>query len=401
MDVFVARQPIFDSRTSVYAYELLFRSGAENVFSSSDPDAASARVMADSSSLFGLDSLTAGRRAFVNVTRRVLIEGLCLLLPKDWLVVELLETIEPDPEVVAACRDLKDAGYPLALDDFVDRPDYAPLIELADFIKVDFMASGPEERRRLAERYGSNAHMLAEKVETANDVQTGLEIGYEYFQGFFFCKPEMISRNEIPGFKLNYLRLLEQISHPDLDFDQLQRIVGQDVSLTVKLLRLLNSAAFGFQHEVKSVKQALVLLGELQVKRWATLLALVDIAQDKPPELVITCLIRARLCELLAPIVGQSDRKNDLFLVGMFSLLDAIVGRPLEELISEMPLSDEIRRGLLDDASPLGRVRLLAVALERGNWDQIARLVPEEVSETTLPYLYGRAVGGAQQVFEL
>ncbi len=143
MDVFVARQPIFDSRTSVYAYELLFRSGAENVFSSSDPDAASARVMADSSSLFGLDSLTAGRRAFVNVTRRVLIEGLCLLLPKDWLVVELLETIEPDPEVVAACRDLKDAGYPLALDDFVDRPDYAPLIELADFIKVDFMATGP------------------------------------------------------------------------------------------------------------------------------------------------------------------------------------------------------------------------------------------------------------------
>ncbi len=401
MDVFVARQPIFDSRTSVYAYELLFRSGAENVFSSSDPDAATARVMADSSSLFGLDSLTAGRRAFVNVTRRVLIEGLCLLLPKDWLVVELLETIEPDPEVVAACRDLKDAGYPLALDDFVDRPDYAPLIELADFIKVDFMASGPEERRRLAERYGSNAHMLAEKVETANDVQTGLEIGYEYFQGFFFCKPEMISRNEIPGFKLNYLRLLEQISHPDLDFDQLQRIVGQDVSLTVKLLRLLNSAAFGFQHEVKSVKQALVLLGELQVKRWATLLALVDIAQDKPPELVITCLIRARLCELLAPIVGHADRKHDLFLVGMFSLLDAIVGRPVEELISEMPLSDEIRRGLLDDASPLGRVRLLAVALERGNWDQIPRLVPDGVSETTLPYLYGRAVGGAQQVFEL
>ncbi len=401
MDAFVARQPIFDSSTAVYAYELLFRSGAENVFLSTDPDAASAQVMADSSSLFGLDSLTAGRRAFINVTPRILTEGLCLLLPKDWLVVELLETIDPDPEVIAACRDLKDAGYLLALDDFVDRPDYAPLIELADIIKVDFMASGPGERRRLAERYGPNAQMLAEKVETANDVQAGLEAGYEYFQGFFFCKPEMISRHEIPGFKLNYLQLLEQISHPDLDFDQLQRIVGQDVSLTVKLLRLLNSAAFGLRCEMKSVKQALVFLGEQQVKRWATLLALVDIAEDKPPELVITCLIRARLCELLAPIVGQVDRKNDLFLVGMFSLLDAIVGRPVEELISEMPLTDEIRRGLLDDASPLGRVRLLAIALERGNWDQIARLVPDEVSESKLPYLYGQAVGGAQQIFGL
>ncbi len=154
MDVFVARQPILDRSKAVYAYELLFRSGPENIFSSSDPDAATSQVMIDSSSVFGIDSLTVGKRAFVNVTRRVLLEELYSILPKDWLVIELLESVEPDPEVVAACQALKRAGYLLALDDFVDRPDYEPLVELADFIKVDFMASGPEERRRLAEKYG-------------------------------------------------------------------------------------------------------------------------------------------------------------------------------------------------------------------------------------------------------
>ena len=339
MDVFVARQPILDANKAVYAYELLFRSSPENLFPGSDPDAATSRVMIDSASVFGPDSLTAGRKAFVNVTRRVLTEGLYSVLPSDWLVIELLETVEPDQEVVAACRALKEAGYLFALDDFVDGPGYEPLIELADFIKVDFMASPPEERRRLAQRYSSRVHLVAEKVETPDDVRSGLELGYEYFQGFFFCTPEIISRREIPPLKLNYLRFIQEVSRPDLDFDQVERIVKQDVSLTVKLLRFLNSAAFGYGGRVSSVKQALILLGDRQVKKWATMIALGEMAEDKPRELVVTCLVRARLCELLAPVCGFIDHSHDLFLVGLLSLVDAIVGRPIVEVVGEMPLS--------------------------------------------------------------
>lgn len=401
MDIFVARQPILDANKSIFAYELLFRSGPENYFPDFDPDAAASRVMSESASVFGLDTLTGGRKAFINVTRRVLLEELFSILPKDWVVIELLETVEPDADVIAACEALKRCGYLLALDDFVDHPKFEPLIELADFLKVDFLATDAHGRRKLAERYGARVNLLAEKVETYDDVQEGLSLGYKYFQGFFFCRPEVIARREVPGFKLNYLKFIREVSLPELDLDQVEQVIKQEVSLSVKLLRFLNSAAFGYSGRVSSVRQALILLGERPVKKWASMIALSEIGEDKPCELVVTSLTRARLCELLAPHAGLDQRTHDLFLVGMFSLIDALIGRPIAELIKEMAVSPEIQTALLEDGSALGHVRRLAIAQERADWDEVSSLSASlGIADDALTHAYAQAVAWVGEIFQ-
>ena len=399
MDVFIARQPILDAEQKVFGYELLYRSGPENFFPGIDADAASSQTIHDSLATFGLDLLAPRKLAFVNVARRVLTEHLYSILPKQRVVLELLETVKPDAEVVEACQELKRSGYLLALDDYVEDAAYAPLIELADFIKVDFLTTSSTKRQDLMTRYGSRLHLLAEKVETAEDFREGLRLGFEYFQGFYFCAPEMISRKKIPAFKLNYLQLIQAVSRPELDFDRLEQIIKGDVSLSVRLLRLLNSAAFGYKGRVRSVKGALTLLGEEPVKKWATMLAIGELGEDKPAELVVTCLVRARMCELLAPSASLAGHAHDLFLVGLLSLVDALVGRPLAELVREMALSEEIQAGILDDESRLGRVRALVLAQEQGDWQQISALATQlGVPETSLPDHYRVALEWHQQV---
>ncbi len=399
MDVFIARQPILDAEQKVFGYELLYRSGPENIFPGIDADAASSQTIHDSLATFGLDLLAPRKLAFVNVARRVLTEHLYSILPKQRVVLELLETVKPDAEVVEACQELKRSGYLLALDDYVEDAAYAPLIELADFIKVDFLTTSSTKRQDLMTRYGSRLHLLAEKVETAEDFREGLRLGFEYFQGFYFCAPEMISRKKIPAFKLNYLQLIQAVSRPELDFDRLEQIIKGDVSLSVRLLRLLNSAAFGYKGRVRSVKGALTLLGEEPVKKWATMLAIGELGEDKPAELVVTCLVRARMCELLAPSASLAGHAHDLFLVGLLSLVDALVGRPLAELVREMALSEEIQAGILDDESRLGRVRALVLAQEQGDWQQTSALATKlGVPETSLPDHYRVALEWHQQV---
>ncbi len=399
MDVFIARQPILDAEQKVFGYELLYRSGPENIFPGIDADAASSQTIHDSLATFGLDLLAPRKLAFVNVARRVLTEHLYSILPKQRVVLELLETVKPDAEVVESCRQLKRAGYMLALDDYVEDAAYAPLIELADFIKVDFLTTSLTKRQELVTRYGSRIHLLAEKVETAEDFREGLRLGFEYFQGFYFCVPEMLSRRKIPSSKLNYLQLIQEVSRPELDFDRLEQIIKGDVSLSVRLLRLLNSAAFGYKGRVRSVKGALTLLGEEPVKKWATMLAIGELGEDKPEELVVTCLVRARMCELLAPSASLAGHAHDLFLVGLLSLVDALVGRPLAELVQELALSEEIQEGILDDESRLGRVRLLVGAHEQGDWEQAASLATElGVPESSLPDHYRVALDWQRQV---
>ncbi|MCH7717807.1 MAG: HDOD domain-containing protein, partial [Gemmatimonadetes bacterium] len=288
----------------------------------------------------------------------------------------------------------------LALDDFVDRPEYAPLIELADFIKVDFLDTSADERWRIARRYGSRVALLAEKVETLEDVEQGIEHGYQYFQGFFFCKPEIIARRDIPGFKLNYLRFFEELSRPELDFNRLEQIIEREVSLSVKLLRLLNSARLGYFGGVNTVWQALLVLGERTMQRWASMIAMTEMGEDKPRELVVTCLVRARFCELLGQAARLHDRDHDLFLVGMLSLIDALVGRPLIEVLDELAVSQEIREALIETDSPMAIIRALVVAHERGAWETVDRFAAQlSLSDVPIADLYREAVVWADDVF--
>lgn len=400
MQVFVARQPIFDTRRRVVAYELLFRSGMDNWFpAGTDGDHASSRVIADVLTTFNLHALTGGKKAYVNVTRRVLCEGLYSVLPPKRTVIELLETIEGDAEVVAAVRTARAAGYEIALDDFVESPTMAPLVALAHVLKVDFMATGPEERRRIRERTRHHRiTLLAEKVETEADVRDAEQAGYTLFQGYFFQRPEMISRQDIPPSKLTYVRFLRELQAPTLNFDGLEGVIKHDVSLSVKLLKFLNSAAFGWCSRVTSLKQALVLLGERPFRKWASLVAVIGMTGDRPPELALVSLARAKFCETLCPLSGITGRELDAFLVGLLSALDVMMGRPLPELLTEISVSKDIDAALLRQDTPLGQVRALALAYERAQWTEVTALAQAlRIPEERLPDIATASLGWAAE----
>ncbi len=386
MDRFIARQPIFDGKRNVHGYEILFRSGPENFFMAGDGDAATLRVISESLDGFGLDRLTAGRKAFINLPRTALLQGVIRILPNTLAVAEILESVEPDDDVLAACRALRASGYRIALDDF-ERADSSPLIDVADIIKVDMMTTTTAERKRLAGLYRPRGiELLAEKVETHDEFREAVELGYTWFQGYFFCRPEMISRRSIPVLKQNYLRFLHEVNRPDLDHTKLEPIIRQDVSLTVRLLRLLNSAFFGLRTEVTSVRHALMLLGRDNVRQWASLLAMIGLADDKPSELLTSSLVRARCCELLGLAAGVSTPREDLFLLGLLSTIDALTDQPMEKVLEDIPLAPDLKAALLEKDTPLGGILAVVKAGERGDWPVLAELCRKmNIDENEIP----------------
>jgi EAL and modified HD-GYP domain-containing signal transduction protein len=398
---FIARQPIFDKGQKVYAYELLFRSGLHNYFDCEDIDHASTSVIANSFLLFGIDEMTAGRKAFLNCTRKVLVEDLATALPRQHAVIEVLETVEPDDEVIAGCKRLKDLGYTLALDDFVYHRKFEPLLDLADIVKVDFLISGPGERQRISTLLRRRGiRMLAEKVESQADFEQAVAMGYELFQGYFFSKPVILSRRDIPANKLQYLRILKEIHRPEIDFKKMAQTVQSEISLSYKLLKLINSAAFGLRHKVSNIIQALSLLGEREIRTWVSLLSVSSMADDKPAELVINSLIRARFCEQAAYLIQEANQQSELFLMGLFSQLDAILDRPLSELLDEIQVSVAMRTALIDNEGSRYKLLMLAVALERGLWENLGVLAKDlALEELTLSGLYLDAVKWARGTF--
>ncbi|KMY65846.1 hypothetical protein AAU61_19560 [Desulfocarbo indianensis] len=375
MEHLIARQAILDAKMRVHAYELLFRSNLENYYNFADGDLASARVASDSFSLFNLAELTGGTRGFINFTRKLLLGGYAEMLPRERVVVEVLESVEPDDEVVEACRRLKQKGYVLALDDFVQQPGYEELISLADIIKVDFLLSPPEEAALFARQFlPQGKKLLAEKVESREQFQMGLEMGYVYFQGYFFQKPVIVTRREVPGVKFHYLKLMAEINRPELDLGAVRDMIATDAPLCYRLLRLVNSAAFGFRSEVRDIKHALTLLGHDELKRWASLLALTEMGQDQPSEVIVCSAVRAKFGETLARACGQADSAPQAFLTGLLSLLDTVLGRPMEEIVSELALTGLVGRALLDGDNDLGHLLGLVMAHEKGQWQDLAEL---------------------------
>lgn len=402
MDAFIARQPILDNELDVFGYELLFRAGPENYFSNIDGDYASSKLMSDSTSVHGLETLTAGRMVFVNVTRKILLDKSFSILPPGQTVIELLETVEPDEEVIAACKELREAGYQLALDDFMFDSKRDPLLAVADFVKVDFAATDPKQRRNFA-AHGKRGGftLVAEKVETREQLHEARHLGYSYFQGFFFCKPKIVSTREIPGVKLTYLRLLDEINQPALDLDRLAEIIRQDVPLSYKLLKYLNSVAFGLRNKVSSIRHAITLLGELAVRRWASQTALTILGEDKPPELLTTSLIRARFCELVGREAQMRDQELDLFTIGLFSVIDALVDRPMPEVLAGISMWPYVKDTLLGEQTNLSPVYELVLALERGQWDRVTSITGRlPVSEAKIVECYRRSIHYADSVYE-
>jgi EAL and modified HD-GYP domain-containing signal transduction protein len=401
MEVFVARQPIFDRYRQVYAYELLFRSGLDDAFkqAETEPDRASIRVIADTFLRFGIQKMTGGKRAFINFTRDTLVKGYATLLPKDVIVVEILETVEQDAEVFDACKELKRLGYVIALDDFVCDDWTNPLIHFADIIKVDFRATTAEARAELPSLITSRKiKPLAEKIETRAEFDEALRLGYAYLQGYFFSKPLVLSGRDVPGFKQRYLQVLREINKPSLDFAQIEEIIKREPSLVVKLMTYINSVAFGFRSRITSVRQALGLLGEDAVKKWASVVALAGLAEDQPTELVATSLVRGRFCETIAPHVRLEERAQELFLLGLFSLLDTITARPMAEVLMDLAVTDDIKLALLGNRNRLRDVLSCVVAYEQGDWRTFSLFADKlRVNERAAAQLYVDAVAWASE----
>jgi EAL and modified HD-GYP domain-containing signal transduction protein len=403
LEHFIARQPIFDTKGRVYAYELLFRSGLHNYFDCDDQDHAAASVIANSNLLFNLSEMTGNTKAFINCTRRILLENLITTLPRQQTAVEILEDIEPDEALIAACQQLKKLGYTLALDDFVYHKKFEPFVELADIIKVDFLLSSVKKQEQLAKvMIPRGIKMLAEKVETHEVYEQAKKMGYQLFQGYFFAKPVIISRKDIPTNKIQFLRILKDVHAQEVDFKKLAATIQSEVSLSYKLLKLINSAAFSLRHKVTSILQALSLLGLREIRSWISLLSISSLADDKPAELVVCSLIRARLCEHLAQPCKMGDRHSEMFLMGLFSLLDVIMSRPIDEILHEITVEENILEALTGTPGPLLAVLNLVIAMEKGEWEQVSRLALElQVEEQPLSTAYVDAVKWAQDIYSM
>lgn len=351
----------------MFGYELLFRDDMENLFHGGDLDAAS-RSTLDSSLLVGLDVLCDGRRAFLNCTRDTLISGLVALLPSHSTVVEILETVPVDDEVVNACQRLKEAGYLIALDDYVSDDPREPLAEMADILKVDLRLTTLEQRAALVKKHGPwRCRMLAEKVENHSEFIAALDQGFVYFQGYYLRRPELMATHDVPANRIHYLRMLQAVSPPELDLPGLEKLIKTETSICYRLLRYMNSARFGFRNEIHSVRHALSILGDREVRRWVRLIATVGAGQDKTSDLVLCALVRARFGELLSPLTRHGE--SDLFLLGLLSMLDVMLEMPMSEILEKIPLDAETKAVLRGEPSLLRPVYQLVLAHESGEWD--------------------------------
>jgi c-di-GMP-related signal transduction protein len=391
---FIARQPVLDRAQNVFGYELLFRNGVEDYFNA-DPEIA-ARTTLDSTLLFGINTLCDNRRAFVNCTGEVLFKDLLTLLPPTQTVAEILETVEPEDRIVAACKRLKAAGYLIALDDFAPNDPHMRLCEFADIIKIDIRATTPEERAVMLRRFGSaTCKLLAEKLETPHEFQQARDMGFAYFQGYFFCRPELVVGREVPASRLHYVRLLEMVCRPEIDMRELEKILKQEASISYRLLRYLNSPLFGLALEITSIRHAMAILGEREMRRWIRLVVAVGAAEQKCSELVLMGLARARFCELLSDRLQSS---TDLFLLGLLSVMDAIFEVSMDVLLDQLPVDHETKAVLLGHDSSLRPLYQLMLAQESGEWSKSSELAKGlKLSDEEVALSWWQAMQWAQE----
>ncbi len=391
--VFVARQPIVDQAGRVFGYELLYRANDIESTCSGPAPHVSARVVTDAVLNLGLDTLTGGRPAFLNFARELLVSDAgSLLVPKS-TVIEVLETVDVDAEVLEACRRLRRNGFSLALDDFTEGSSAEALLPLATFVKVDVLATSPTATARVARRLlARGLRLVAEKVETAQDATRLHTEGYRLFQGFHFCRPATIVGRALSPDRLSQVQLLAALAQRELTIAELEVIVTRDVGLTYRVLRCVSSAAFGQTRRIDSIRQALVLLGIEQIRRWAMVWSLAGLTANRSPEILTTALVRARFSEILGSSLARSEGPEH-FILGLCSLLDAILQQPMDQALSQIPLSDTVRGALLGDRNPARSVLDAVVAYERGSWAAATTAMRGAgLSPSLLPSAYAEAL---------
>lgn len=376
-EVFVARQPIFDRRLQVVGYELLFRgSGDAQLAGVVDDEAATATVLLNAFTEIGLEQIVGTNTAWLNVSREFVLAGLARTVPPGAIVLEILEDQELDTELVAALGELAADGYRLALDDYELDPESDPLIPVVEIVKLDLMALGRERFAGLARPLiARGLTIVAEKIETHAEYEFCRRIGCQLFQGYFFCRPELVRSRRVDANRLALMELLSALQEPGIDLPELERLIAGDVGLSNRLLRYINSAFFGLRQQVRSISQAVALLGIENLKRWASLSVFASIS-EKPAELTVTALVRARFCELAGGQRRRGSSGGELFTLGLFSVIDALMDTPIEELLEQLPFPQDMRDALVAHAGENGALLDCIAAVERGDFSRAQELLP-------------------------
>ena len=396
---FLARQPILSKDKKFFAYEILSRYGPEN-YCAPTPGSSVAEKAMDELFLMGVRAITEGLPAFINCTRDFLLHDYLTLMPRDMVVGEILETVTPDQEVLAACQRMKEQGYRLALDDYCDLPETQPFLDLADFVKVDVLLTSFAEQERLVRVcHQRRIPVVAEKVETDEQFRRCMDIGYDYFQGYFFCRPEVVGRRSVPANKTVYLELLQAANASSFDFHRISMIFRRDVSLSYRLLRYLNSASFGLRAEVHSIPHALTLLGERAMRKWISLVSVAGLGDEVAGGLLRLPLLRAMFCELVGKKIGMYRDTHELFLLGLLSVMDALLNMRMVDVLVEIPVDEEIKKALLGKSSRYRPIFEVVLDYESGTWEQLVHSARHAgLHEEYLPDLYLRSVRWVTEV---
>ena len=372
-NLFIARQPIYDLKQTVMGYELLYRNGDVDKAIFEDANQASCETIINTFMHIGIDNLIGSALAFINLPYDFLIFESLTPMFKEQTVLEILEDIEPTPETIEGIKRLKYQGYRIALDDFEYDDKFIPFLELADFIKIDIL---DKDKATIQQQHNNiskyDAIVIAEKVETQQMYTLCKDVGFEYFQGFFFCRPQLVKQKHVPANKAVALNLLNKLQNPDIDFDELESILAQDVAMSYKFLRYINSAAFSLRREIDSIKDAITLLGLSNTKNWVSMILMSRSVDSKPDELIATAMIRGKMCELLAE-QQKPAIKSQMFIVGLFSVLDALMDMEMIDLLDNIILSMPIKLALLDHSGDHGAILEQVLQYEQFCWDELMK----------------------------
>jgi len=389
--VFATTQPIFDRLTNVYGYDMDFRSGFGAEFAAA-ADRGGGGI--DFWRAMGFDVILGLGRGHVTFSRDLLIQSVPVLFPPDTLVVGVPGDLRGDRQLIDACRELKDVGYELELVDFAPDQTDSPFLDFGDIVRVGAAAAPQEEQARLCEDLTKRGiRPLAGGVASRAQYEEAKEAGFWYFQGEFFRRPVLASSKELPTQKAHYLTLLKEVNKPELAYDELEGLIKVDVAMTYRLLRFINSAWYGLKQTVSSIRHALVLLGPQQIKLWASMLLLRELGEDAPKELFRRCLMRAKMAEGIAALVAMHCHAQELFLMGMFSLAEALTNVPLARVLEGLPLSQDVKMALLAQGGPFGLIYETVEQYDRGQWDRLSESAAAlDLDENALPAVFGAGV---------
>ena len=380
MNTYIARQPIFNMKKQIFGYELLFRSSEDElcfIGTDAEHDQATSHVVIETFFSRGIESITGGKPAFVNFTSNLLLENTATLFPRDQLIIEILESVKPTPDIIEACRDLHRKGYKLALDDFFYKPELEPLVELSRIVKFDFLANAPQDIAKMMKRMNLRGKwLLAEKIETNEMFDLAVSMGFRLFQGFFFSKPETMSSKTISPLKFSYIALMREVSAGDeMNVQRVAKTIRDDVALSYKLLRLVNSAFYGLRSEVTDISRAIAVIGSIELRKWIFMIALMGLSSDKPDEIIKMSMIRGKVIETINSKYSLVKSDESAFQVGLFSMLDVLMDVRMASALDGIHLADEVVAALIYQTGPLHDLLELVISLERSDWNKTDAII--------------------------